>query len=243
MKTVLITGASRGIGRATAIEFAKTGYKVGFTYSKSHEAAKELIKTFLDMGVMAHAACSDAADIDSTKKAVEEIERILGPIDVLVNNAGISMDALFTQTTKTMWDKVINTNIGSVYNTCQAVLPGMINRGSGVVINVSSVWGTYGASYEVAYSASKGAVATLTKALAKELGPSGIRVNAVAPGVIDTDMISNLSDEDRAALAYNTPLMRLGTPEEVASVIAFLASSGASFITGQIIGIDGGFIG
>jgi 3-oxoacyl-[acyl-carrier protein] reductase len=173
---------------------------------------------------------------------VQRVIDVFGRIDVLVNNAGIAQSKMFTDLTADDWDAMFDVNVKGAFHCCQSVLPGMISRKSGCILNVSSIWGLVGASCETHYSAAKAAVIGLTKALAKELGPSGIRVNAVAPGVIDTDMIAGLDDETREALKEETPLCRLGTAEDVAQTIRFLTSDSAGFITGQVISPNGGFV-
>lgn len=242
-ETVFITGASRGIGRAAAKAFGMAGYRVAVGCNINRDAARELIAQFASAGVMAEIVEGDVADENSVRDMVNQAQRALGHISVLINNAGVSCDALFTDTTPDMWQRTFDVNARGAYNTCRAVLPDMISRGCGSIINVSSVWGIYGGACEAAYSASKAALIGLTKALARETGPSGIRVNCIAPGVIDTDMLKRLSQNDRNMLVERTPLCRLGTPEDVAGVMLFLASPAAAFITGQVIGVDGGFIG
>lgn len=242
-ETVFITGASRGIGRAAAKAFGMAGYRVAVGCNRNRDAARELIAQFASAGVMAEIVEGDVADENSVRDMVNQAQRALGHISVLINNAGVSCDALFTDTTPDMWQRTFDVNARGAYNTCRAVLPDMISRGCGSIINVSSVWGIYGGACEAAYSASKAALIGLTKALARETGPSGIRVNCIAPGVIDTDMLKRLSQNDRNMLVERTPLCRLGTPEDVAGVMLFLASPAAAFITGQVIGVDGGFIG
>lgn len=241
--TVLITGASRGIGRATALAFARAGYRVGACYHHSHEEAVCLIAALREMGAQALAVCGDVADLEAVRRMTCEAQEALGPISVLVNNAGIACDALFCDTSPEAWRRVLEVNVTGAYNACRCVLPGMLERKRGAIINISSVWGLYGGSCEAAYSASKSALIGLTKALAREAGPSGVRVNCVAPGAIDTDMLADLSEKDRAGIAERTPLCRLGTPEEAAAAICFLASPAAAFITGQVLGVDGGFVG
>ncbi len=231
MAHVLITGGSRGIGAAAVRTFARAGYEVSFLYEKSAEAAAALAA---ETG--ARALRCDAADTEAVAAAVAS----LPPVDVLVNNAGISHVGLISQISPEEWDRLFAVNVKSIYNTVRAVLPAMLQRQAGAVVNVSSMWGQAGASCEAAYSATKGAVIALTQALARELGPSGIRVNAVSPGVIDTDMNAHLSEEDKAVLAEDTPLGRIGIPEEVAEAILFLAQ--ASFITGQNLPVNGGYL-
>lgn len=242
-KTVFITGASRGIGRAAALLFAKNGYRVGALYHRSEEQARTLLGELSRMGAAVQLVRGDIADSDAMRRMTDEVVQALGPIDVLVNNAGISCDALFCDTTPAMWERVFGVNAKGAYNACRCVLPQMIGRGAGAIVNVSSVWGVYGGSCEAAYSASKAALVGLTRALAREAGPSGVRVNCVAPGVIDTEMNAALTREDRAALIEKTPLSRTGTPEDVAQAILFLASPASAFITGQVLGVDGGFVG
>ena len=229
MPHVLITGGSRGIGAAAVRAFAREGYAVTFLYEKNEEAARLLCA---ETG--AEALRCDVADPDAVWQAVASA----APVDVLVNNAGISHVGLISQISPEQWDRLFDVNVKSVYNTVRAVLPAMLRRQSGAIVNVSSMWGQEGASCEAAYSATKGAVDALTKALAKELGPSGIRVNAVSPGLIDTDMNAALTQEDLAALADETPLGAVGTPDQVAEAILYLAR--APFVTGQILGVNGG---
>ena len=232
MKTALITGGSRGIGAAIAFALANDGYRVVVNYEKSEDAAKRV--AFACGGVAIRA---DVSDMDQVCRMYDEI----GGADVLICNAGIADYGLFSETDYDSWRRLFAVNVDGAYNCIQAALPQMIHKKNGVIITVSSIWGVCGASGEAAYSSSKAALIGLTKSLAKELGPSNIRVNCIAPGVIDTDMLSNLSDWDKHELCQQTPLMRLGTPEDVADLAAFLVSDKSRFITGQIIGVDGGF--
>ena len=241
-KTVLVTGASRGIGRAAAAAFARAGYNVAVNYNTSAELAENLCMELRGYGVNAAAFCADISDRSQVDKMISEIKKTLGNISVLVNNAGISEQALFSDITEEMWDRMFAVNVKGAYNCTQAVLPDMIHSKHGRIINVSSMWGISGASCEVHYSAAKAALIGFTKALAKEAGLSGITVNCVAPGVIDTDMNAHLSPEDIESLRYDTPVNRIGTAEDVAEAILYLASEKASFITGQVLSVDGGFI-
>ena len=240
-KTVLITGSSRGIGRATAVIFAKNGYNVAVNYNKSSEAAENLCSELEQFGVKAKAFRADVADKNAVNEMVKQIEADFGQIAVLVNNAGIAEQALFSDITEEMWDRMFNVNIKGAYNSTQAVLPHMIHNKYGRIINVSSMWGISGSSCEVHYSASKAALIGFTKALAKEVGLSGITVNCVAPGVIATEMNGHLSNDIIEELKNETPLNRIGAPEDIAEAIFFFATDKASFITGQILSVDGGF--
>ena len=241
-KTVLITGASRGIGRAAAEAFAKAGYNVAVNYNKSVEAAETLCRELEKYSVKALPFQADVADKKAVNAMTNEIEKKLGGVSVLVNNAGIAEQALFTDITEKMWDRMFAVNVKGAYNCTQAILPKMIHEKYGRIINISSMWGISGASCEVHYSAAKAALIGFTKALAKEVGLSGITVNCVAPGVIDTDMNGHLSPETISELKEETPLNRIGAPRDVAETVLFLASEKASFITGQTISVDGGFI-
>lgn len=232
MKRVLITGGSRGIGAAVARLFAENGYEVIINYNKSAEKAKALAD---ELG--ATAICADVSD----PLAVKEMFKAAGNIDVLVNNAGISGFYMLDAMSDDEWNKMINVNLSSVFYCCREVLPQMLHRKSGAIVNVSSMWGQCGASCEVAYSAAKAGVIGFTKALAKEVGPSGIRVNCVAPGAIDTDMNKVLGQEALAEICDETPLGRLGTAEEVAEAIFYLADK-ASFVTGQVLSPNGGLV-
>ena len=233
---VLISGGSRGIGRALVESFTKNGDSVAFIYKNSRDEALSLANS-----TGAIAICADISDSVSANHAAEEAISTLGGIDVLVNNAGISQIKLFTDITDEDWANMINTNLSSAFYLTRSVLPNMISQKSGKIINIGSMWGKVGASCEVHYSASKAGLRGLTLALAKEVGPSGITVNAIEPGVIATDMNAALPPEILAELCEETPMCRIGTPSDVANAVLFLASDKASFITGQIIGVDGGF--
>ncbi len=241
MKTVLITGASRGIGKAAALKFVQSGYAVAVGFNKNEVAAKELCQKISQQGGTAEAFCVDIADGEAVKKMVEKVISCFGGIDVLVNNAGICLkQGLFTDFSQADANTIFDTNVFGMMNCCREVIPHFVSKKEGSIVNVSSVWGVSGASCEVIYSASKAAVIGFTKALASELGPSGIRVNCVSPGMIDTDMNAHLSYEDKADFAERTSLGSIGTPEDVASAIFFLASKDASYITGQNLIVDGG---
>lgn len=243
MKVVLITGASRGIGRATALKFAKMGWQVAVNYNKSEAKAKALCDEIAALGKTAKDFCADVADPAAVQKMVEEVYDFFGGIDVLVNNAGTCLgQGLFTDFSDNDARMVFDTNVFGMMNCVREVIPHFVNKKAGRIVNLSSIWGVSGASCEVIYSASKAAVIGFTKALAKELAPSGICVNCVAPGLIDTDMNAHLSKEDVEAFCAEVPLRRVGTPADVADSIFFLASEEAKYITGQILTVDGGVI-
>ena len=241
-KTVLITGASRGIGAETARQFALAGCRVAINYYQSGDKAQALAEELGAQGYSAAAFGADVSEQEQVRAMVREVTDRFGPVDVLVNNAGTALQRLFTETTPEQWRRIFAIHVDGAFHCSQSVLPGMIRRKSGAIINVSSIWGLVGASCEVAYSASKAALVGLTKALAKEVGPSGIRVNCVAPGVIRTDMLGGLSSAELSALEEQTPLGRLGTPRDIARAIVFLASEEADFITGQVLSPNGGFV-
>ncbi len=242
MKTVLITGASRGIGAAAARWFAAHGYGVAVHYHESHDRAQALVKELNALGADAFAVGADIADSAQVDHMVSQVLDRFGHIDVLVNNAGIAAFGLLTDVTDDQWQRLLSVNLSGAFYTCRAVLKSMIARKGGSIVQVSSMWGQVGASCEVAYSATKAGLIGMTKSLAKEVAPSGVRVNCVAPGVIDTDMNARLSADDKASLAEETPCGRLGTPGEVAEAIGFLADTTASFITGQVLGVNGGLV-
>lgn len=240
---VLITGASRGIGAAAARLFAREGWDVAVNYHTSRAAAEELAGELSGLGVRAVPVQGDVSDPEQAARLVREAEEVLGPPDAVVCNAGIALpQQLFHDTTDEQWRRVTGADLDGVFYTLRAAIPGMVRRQRGAVVTVSSMWGVTGGSCEVPYSAAKAGVIGLTRALAKELGPSHIRVNCVAPGVIATEMNAHLTGEDLAALAEETPLGRIGTAEEAAQAIYFLASDRASFITGQVLRVDGGMV-
>ncbi len=240
MKTAVITGAAKGIGSAIAIAFAKAGYKVVINYNTSEERARALCRILNDT-YPTEAVCikADVSTPEGAKKLISEAISAFGDIDVLVNNAGIAQQKLFTDITNEDWIKMLNTNLSSVFYTCREVTPFMVSRKSGSIVNISSIWGQEGGSCEVHYSAAKAGVIGLTKALAKELAPSGITVNCVCPGVIRTDMLSAFTEDDLKALADETPVMRLGTPKDVADAVLYLGTN-SGFVTGQVLGVNGG---
>ena len=236
MRTVLITGGSRGIGSAMVRRFSKNGYAVAFTYNKSRDAAEALSK---ETGALAIKA--DNASECEILAAVSEVREKLGDIDVLINNAAVSSFSVFTDISYEDWNNIFAVNLGGAFLYSKAVLSDMIKNKSGRIINISSVWGNVGASMEVAYSASKGAVNSFTKALAKELAPSNVQVNAISCGVIDTEMNEHLSEEERLSLIDEIPACRMGTPKEVGELALLLANAPA-YLTGQIITMDGGLL-
>ena len=242
MRTVLITGASRGIGAACARAFAEEGYRVAINYLSSEDKALALCGELTESGYEATTVCADVRDSAAVAEMFARVEARYGAVDVLVNNAGIAMQKLFTDTTDGEWDDMIASNLSAAFYCARAAAPAMIRAHSGCIINIASMWGEVGASCEVAYSAAKAGVIGLTRALAKELGPSGIRVNAISPGVVMTDMMRGFSDEDVDALREETPLCALGEPVDIARAAVFLASDKARYITGHILGVNGGMV-
>ena len=241
MKTVLITGSSRGIGRETAIYFAQQGWNViihGFRHPEKLESLKNEI---LEENVSCLSFCGDISDPSFVDEMIKQSLLTFSKIDCLVNNAGISLVGLFTDATVDDWNLMINTNLTSVFTTCKNIVPHMLHHHEGKIINISSVWGVAGASCEAAYSATKGGINALTRALAKELGPSNIQVNAIACGAIDTEMNQWMEEDELIALVDEIPAGRLGKAEEVAD-LAYHLGYKESYLTGQIIGLDGGWI-
>lgn len=240
-KVAIVTGASRGIGKAIALELGKEGASVVVNYSKDSTGAEETVKELKSIGVTAISIKADISVYEEAKKIVEKTIEHFGKIDLLINNAAKSTIGLFLDANKESIDNLINTNlVGPMYLTREA-LPYMLSKG-GSIVNISSMWGEVGASCEVLYSTSKGGINLFTKALAKEMAPSGIRVNAIAPGVIDTTMNSFLSTDERKDLEEEIPMGRFGLPEEIAKIVVFLCSDESAYMTGQILRVDGGYL-
>ena len=242
-KIALVTGSSRGIGRAIAAELARAGWAVCINYLEREDKAQELTEILTAEGCTVMAVQADVSNRKAVNEMVAKIKETWGSVSLLVNNAGVAGQVLFQDTTDEMWNRYFGTNLNGAFHTIQAVLPDMLHEHEGNIVNVSSIWGLRGSSCEVTYSCTKHALIGLTRSLAMELAPSHIRVNCVAPGVIRTDMLNEISPEIIQQLADETPLGRLGMPEDIAGAVAFLASEKASFITGQVLTIDGGFIG
>nr|WP_325218902.1 3-oxoacyl-ACP reductase FabG [uncultured Oscillibacter sp.] len=241
-RSALVTGASRGIGRAVAAVLAREGWAVCVNYLERRDAAESLVRELRAQGRAAMAFQADIADRESADACVRAASEELGPVELLVNNAGISRQGLFQDLDDAAWDRLLAVNLTGPRNAVLAVLPHMLSEKRGCVVNISSMWGLRGASCEAAYAATKAGVIGLTRSLALELAPSGIRVNCVAPGCVETDMVRVLGEDTRRMLAEETPLGRLGRPEDVAEAVAFLASEKAAFITGQVLAADGGFV-
>lgn len=241
-KVALVTGASRGIGRAVAYQLAQDGYAVCVNYYERKDKADELVALLRREGRDAIAVQADVSVRAQVDAMVAQCGRELGQATLLVNNAGVAGQALFQDVTDELWDRYFGVNLCGARNAIQAVLPGMLHGKRGCIVNVSSIWGQHGASCEVVYSCTKHALIGLTRSLAMELAPSGIRVNCVAPGVIDTDMVRVLGEETLRELVEQTPLGRLGQPEDIAAAVSYLASDRASFITGQVLAVDGAFL-
>ena len=237
MSVAFVTGGSRGIGAETVKLLSQKGWSVAFCYFSDDAAAQEVAQKSGALAIKA-----DVADSEAIDKAVKQAQSQLGDIDLLVNNAAISLAGLFTDISGEDWQRMFNVNVNGAFNATKSVLPQMINNKRGKIINISSVWGQVGASCEVHYSTTKAALIGFTKALAKEVGPSGITVNCIAPGVIATDMNKRLTNDDLTALADETPMCRIGTAADVAKAVLYLASEGADFVTGQVLGVNGGFV-
>ena len=239
-KVALVTGASRGIGRATAARLAKAGYAVGVNYYERKDKADELAAELAAAGCEAIAVQADVADRAAVDAMVRRVTEAFGPITLLVNNAGVAGQALFQDVTDELWNRYFAVNLNGMRHTIQAVLPSMIHEKTGCIVNISSIWGQHGASCEAAYSATKHAIIGLSRSLSAELALSGIRVNCVAPGVVDTDMVQVLGRDTLGQLAEEIPLGRLGRPEEIAHTVLYLAEN--PYITGQVVTVDGGFL-
>lgn len=238
-KKVLVTGGGRGIGAAVCRRLAEEGFRVIVHYNSSREKAEALAEELSAETGLPHAAVR--ADL-RREEEIEALFRQAGDVDVLVNNAGVARQCLFTDMSASEWDELFSVDVRAAFLCAKQVMPHMLHEKAGSIIFISSMWGQVGASCEVAYSAAKAALIGMTKALAKELGPSGIRVNCIAPGVIHTEMNSHLRPEDLEALREETPLERIGIPEDIAGAVAFLTGEDSSFITGQVLGVNGGFV-
>ena len=241
-KVALVTGSSRGIGRAVALRLAREGYAVCINCHQRIDLAQQLAQQIIGEGGQAIAVQADVSRRTEVDEMVRRTEEAFGPVTLLVNNAGVAGMALFQDVTDEMWERYFSVNLNGARNTICAVLPQMLHEKAGCIVNVSSIWGQHGASCEVTYSCTKHALIGLTRSLALELAPSHIRVNCVAPGVINTDMVKVLGQDTLDSLMEQTPLGRLGEPEDIAAAVAFLAGEGASFITGQVLTCDGGFV-
>ena len=239
-KVAIVTGASRGIGKGIAIELAKAGACVVINYKSNDEAAEKTFQEIRELGAYALKIKGDVSNYEFSKDMIKTTVEKLGKIDILINNAGISKVGLFMDATPEEWDNILNVNLKGTINCSHSAVKEMIKQKSGSIINISSMWGDVGASCEVIYSASKGAINSFTKALAKELAPSNIRVNAIAPGVIDTEMNGWLTEGERISLANEIPMMKFGEVRDVGMLVTFLASESSKYITGQVITIDGG---
>ncbi len=240
-KTVLVTGSSRGIGKAIARKFAENDCNVIINCSSCSKTLEEELQELRQINPNTEGFVCDVSDYEQTKELFAKIEKRFGQTDILVNNAGVSHIGLFNDMSPQQWDALIKNNLYSVFNTCHLVVPSMINNKSGVIINISSIWGSEGASMEAVYSATKGGINAFTKALAKELAPSNIKVNAIACGVIETQMNNFLSPEEKEILTESIPMGRFGTVEEIAELVYFLSTEKCAYLTGQIIGVNGGF--
>ncbi len=239
-RVALVTGGSRGIGRAIAVELAREGARVAFTYRQSPEGALETEKQILELGLESRALRCDVVDLEAVEGAIAEVIRDLGRLDIVVNNAGIARDQLIMRMKPEDFDDVVATNLRGCWSVCRAAARPMLRARGGRIINLSSVVASIGNPGQTNYAASKGGIESLTRSLARELGSRGITVNAVAPGFIDTDMTSALSDEVKQGLLERIPLGHLGSAEDVARTVVFLASDDAKYVTGQVIGVNGG---
>ena len=239
--TVLVTGSSRGIGAGIARRFAQEGYRVAIHYREREDLARALLEELRSEGCSVTLVSGDLTVLAEVEHIAKAVRQAFGFIDILVNNAGVALPTrLVTETSLADWNRIQETNVTGMFLLTNAVLPEMISQKRGAIVNISSMWGVTGGSCEVAYSASKAAVIGYTKALAKEVAPSGVRVNCIAPGFVLTDMTRDFPPETIAAICEETPLLRAGLPEDIAAAVLFLASEDASFITGQVLSVDGG---
>ena len=241
-KTAIVTGGATGIGAACVRALCRDGYNVALCYNRSDTEAELLVSELSVKGFCVKAFRADVTSSEAADKLYEEISGELGNVYCIVNNAGIAQQKLFTDITDEDWQKMINVNLTGAFNICRSIIPALVREKQGRIINISSMWGQVGASCEVHYSAAKAGLIGMTKALAQELAPSGITVNCVAPGAIETAMMSAFSEEDKKALCEEIPLGRLGRPEEIAEAVSFLASDKAAYITGQVIAVNGGMV-
>ena len=241
-KTAFITGASGGIGQAVALRLAKDGFSVAACRNRDEEGAKILEEKLKDMGADFRIYKADVSSKAEVDKIFKEASDYFGGFSVLVNCAGIALDKMFIDTTDDDFDKLVSVNLKGVFNTMKNAVPFMVSQKEGSIINISSIWGVHGASCESLYSATKAAVKGFSEALARELAPSGIRVNCIAPGAIDTKMNNNLSEDEKNAFAEEIPMGRFGLPEEIAGVVSFLASDDSKYMTAQTLVVDGGLI-
>ena len=241
-KTALVTGAAKGIGAAIVKKLCEDGFTVAVNYLKSEQSVNSLCSELTLAGYDVFPVKADVSSSEDVKRMFSFICEKTGGVDVLVNNAGVSLWGLFQDTSDEMWSEITDINLKGTFNCCREALPCMINKGCGRIVNISSVWGQVGASCEAVYSASKAGVIGLTKALSKEAALSGITVNCVAPGVIDTDMMKRFSDEEKKDICEEIPMGRMGKAGEVAAAVSFFVSDGASYITGQILGVNGGTV-
>jgi 3-oxoacyl-[acyl-carrier protein] reductase len=239
-KTALVTGGGRGIGKACSLILAQNGYNVVVNYNKNERAANDTVDEIVKSGGNAVCMQADVSDQNAVNNMAQNALKTFGKIDCLVNNAGVAASGLFIDSDSNLYNKIFDINMRGVYNCTHTLLPHMLSRKSGSIINISSIWGQTGGSCEVIYSAAKAAVIGFTKALAKETGLSNVRVNCICPGVIDTEMLNGLSDNDKRELIEQTPLHRLGNAHDIAKAVLFLAGDNADFITGQIIAVNGG---
>lgn len=241
-KVAVVTGGASGIGEAIVRALCRDGFSVAINYNSSEAQALALASELSVNGSNVITIKADVSSSSDVNKMMNTVKEVLGSPEILINNSGIAQQKLFTDITDEDWNRMIGVNLTGVFNTCRAVLPFMIHEKKGRIINISSMWGQVGASCEVHYSAAKAGVIGLTKALAQEVAPSGITVNCVAPGAVDTKMMSSFSAEDKAALCEEIPLGRIGNAEEIAETVAFLVSDKSSYITGQVIGVNGGMV-